>query len=87
MCTNVHKWALGPRDRAGKAILIKLQTYSLLGLDALGVEAEVDVSPKALPKTVLVGLPEATVRESTQHVPLAMVDIAGGITPLRRAAS
>ncbi|MDG2013297.1 MAG: hypothetical protein P8J33_07320 [Pirellulaceae bacterium] len=58
-----------------------------MGLDAISVEAEVDVSPKALPKTVLVGLPEATVGESTQHVPLAMVDIAREITPLRRAAS
>ena len=63
-------------------MLAKLQTYSLLRIGALGVEAEVDVSPKALAKTALVGLPEATVGESTQHVPLAMVDIAKRITPL-----
>ena len=38
-------------------MLAKLQTYSLLGLDALRVEAEVNVWPKALLKTMLVGLP------------------------------
>lgn len=68
-------------------MLAKLQTYSLLGLDALSVEAEVDVSSKALPKTVLVGLPEAAVRESTHRVDRAILNIAREMTPLRRAAS
>ena len=49
-------------------MLAKLKTYSLLGIEALPVEVEVDVSPAALPKTVLVGLPEAAVRESTHRV-------------------
>ncbi len=40
-------------------MLAKLKTFSLLGIDALPVEVEVDVSPSGLPKTVLVGLPEA----------------------------
>ncbi|MDG2013300.1 MAG: magnesium chelatase domain-containing protein, partial [Pirellulaceae bacterium] len=64
-------------------MLAKLQTYSLLGLDALGVEAEVDVSPKALPKTVLVGLPEAAVRESTHRVARAMAN-SGFTVPRER---
>ena len=64
-------------------MLAKLQTYSLLGLDALGVEAEVDVSPKALPKTVLVGLPEAAVRESTHRVARAMAN-SGFAVPRER---
>ncbi|MEC8336804.1 MAG: YifB family Mg chelatase-like AAA ATPase [Planctomycetota bacterium] len=55
-------------------MLAKLQTYSLSGLDALRVEAEVDVSSKALPKTILVGLPEAAVRESTHRVTRAMAN-------------
>ena len=38
-------------------MLAKLKTFSLLGIDAVPVE--VDVSPSGLPKTVLVGLPEA----------------------------
>ena len=46
----------------------KLNTFSLLGIEALPVEVEVDVSPGAVPKTVLVGLPEAAVKESTHRV-------------------
>ena len=55
-------------------MLAKLQTFSLLGLEAVRVEVEVDVSPKSLPKTVLVGLPEAAVRESTHRVSRAVVN-------------
>ncbi len=55
-------------------MLAKLKTFSLLGIDALPVEVEVDVSPAGLPKTVLVGLPEAAVRESTHRVERAMVN-------------
>ncbi len=55
-------------------MLAKLQTFSLMGIDALPVEVEVDVSPSGLPKTVLVGLPEAAVRESTHRVERAMVN-------------
>lgn len=42
-------------------MLAKLHTLSLLGIDALPVEVEVDVSPAAMPKVLLVGLPEAAV--------------------------
>ena len=55
-------------------MLAKLRTFSLLGIDALPVEVEVDVSPGAVPKTVLVGLPEAAVKESTHRVERAMVN-------------
>ena len=55
-------------------MLAKLRTFSLLGIDALPVEVEVDVSPRAMPKTVLVGLPEAAVRESTHRVERAIVN-------------
>jgi len=55
-------------------MLAKLKTFSLLGIDALPVEVEVDVSPAGLPKTVLVGLPEAAVKESTHRVERAMVN-------------
>ncbi|HEY2759304.1 MAG TPA: magnesium chelatase domain-containing protein, partial [Pirellulales bacterium] len=55
-------------------MLAKLHTFSLLGIDALPVEVEVDVSPGALPKTILVGLPEAAVKESTHRVERAMVN-------------
>jgi len=55
-------------------MLAKLQTFSLVGIDALPVEVEVDVSPSGLPKTVLVGLPEAAVKESTHRVERAIVN-------------
>jgi len=64
-------------------MLAKLRTFSLLGIDALPVEVEVDVSDGALPKTVLVGLPEAAVRESTHRVERAMVN-SGFIRPHNR---
>jgi magnesium chelatase family protein len=55
-------------------MLAKLRTFSLLGIKALPVEVEVDISPGALPKTVLVGLPEAAVKESTHRVERALVN-------------
>lgn len=61
-------------------MLAKLLTYSLLGIDALPVEAEVDVSPGAMPKTLLVGLPEAAVREATHRSERAIVN-SGFIRP------
>lgn len=55
-------------------MLAKLNTFSLLGIDALPVEVEVDVSASAMPKTVLVGLPEQAVKESTHRVERAIVN-------------
>jgi magnesium chelatase family protein len=55
-------------------MLAKLKTFSLLGIEALPVEVEVDVSPCALPRTTLVGLPEAAVKESTHRVERALVN-------------
>jgi magnesium chelatase family protein len=55
-------------------MLAKLKTFALFGIEAVGVEVEVDVSPAGLPKTVLVGLPEAAVKEATHRVERAMVN-------------
>ena len=55
-------------------MLAQLRTFSLLGIEASPVDVEVDVSPGALPKTVLVGLPEAAVKESTHRVERALVN-------------
>ena len=55
-------------------MLAKLHTFSLLGIEAVPVEVEVDVSVSAAPKTILVGLPEAAVRESTHRVERAIVN-------------
>jgi magnesium chelatase family protein len=64
-------------------MLAKLTTYSLLGIDALPVEVEVDISAGAIPKTILVGLAEAAVRESTHRVERAMVN-GGYVRPMDR---
>ena len=61
-------------------MLAKLKTYSLVGIEAVPVDVEVDFSPSPLPKTVLVGLPEQAVRESTHRVERALVN-AGFIRP------
>ncbi len=58
----------------GSGILAKLRTFSLLGIQAMAVEVEVDVSPRAMPKTILVGLPEAAVRESTHRCERAIIN-------------
>jgi magnesium chelatase family protein len=64
-------------------MLAKLNTFSLLGIDALPVEVEVDVSPAAIPKIILVGLPEAAVKESTHRVERAIVN-SGFLRPQDR---
>ncbi len=55
-------------------MLAKLLTHSLLGIEARAVDVEVDISPGAMPKTILVGLAEAAVRESTHRVERAIVN-------------
>src|SRR6516164_11805980 len=55
-------------------MLAKLSSYTLVGIDAAPVEVEVDVSAASMPKTVLVGLAEAAVRESTHRVERAIVN-------------
>jgi magnesium chelatase family protein len=55
-------------------MLARLQTFSLFGIEAVPVDVEVDVSGGALPATVLVGLPDAAIRESTHRLSRAMVN-------------
>jgi magnesium chelatase family protein len=57
-----------------RAMLAKLNTFALVGIDAVPVEAEVDASA-GLPKTVLVGLPEMAVRESIHRVERALANL------------
>lgn len=46
----------------------------MVGIEAVPVEVEVDVSPAGLPKTIVVGLPEAAVKESIHRVERAIVN-------------
>ena len=67
----------------GAEMLSKLFTFSLFGIEANPVEVEVDISPGALPKTILVGLAEAAARESTHRVERALVN-SGYVKPADR---
>src|SRR5437764_14230780 len=55
-------------------MLAKLNTFALVGIDAAPVEVEVDAST-GLPKTVLVGLPELSVRESIPRIERALANL------------
>ena len=55
-------------------MLAKLKTYALVGIDAVPVEVEVDVA-QGLPKTIMVGLPDAAVRESTHRIERALANL------------
>ncbi len=64
-------------------MLAKLCTYSLFGIDARPVEVEVDISPGAMPKTIIVGLAEAAVKESIHRIERALVN-SGYSRPIDR---
>ena len=70
-------------DRNGGLMLGKLSTYSLLGIEAHAVEVEVDISPAAMPRTTLVGLAEAAVKESIHRIERALVN-SGYTRPIDR---
>ena len=55
-------------------MLAKLNTFALVGIDAVPVEVEVDASA-GLPKTILVGLPEVAVRESVHRIERALANL------------
>ena len=55
-------------------MLAKLHSYTLVGIDAAAVEVEVDAAFSTFPKTILVGLAEVAVRESTHRVERALVN-------------
>jgi magnesium chelatase family protein len=56
-------------------VLAKLNTFALVGIDAMLVEAEVDNSHANTPKTILVGLPEMAVRESVHRIERGLVNL------------
>jgi len=55
-------------------MLAKLRTFTLLGIDAIPVEVEVDAAAGQA-KTVLVGLPELAVRESIHRIERALANL------------
>src|SRR5437588_7591974 len=55
-------------------MLAKLNTFALVGIDAVAVEVEVDASA-GLPKAILVGLPEMAVKESIHRIERALANL------------
>ena len=55
-------------------MLAKLNTFALVGIEAVPVHVEVDASA-GLPKTILVGLPEAAVREGVNRIERALANL------------
>jgi magnesium chelatase family protein len=56
-------------------MLAKLNSFALVGIDAVPVEVEVDVAA-GLPKTVLVGMPDLAVKESIHRIECALANMA-----------
>src|SRR5437762_6210945 len=55
-------------------MLAKVQGFILVGIDPLPCEVEVDVAHRGLAKTVIVGLPQAAVKESIERVRRAIIN-------------
>jgi magnesium chelatase family protein len=55
-------------------MLSKLTSFALVGIDGVPVEVEVDASA-GLPKTILVGMPEAAVKESVHRIERALANL------------
>jgi len=49
-------------------MIARVQTFTLLGVEAFDVSVEVDVAEQGLPSFAVVGLPDAAVRESRERV-------------------
>ncbi|MEM6391738.1 MAG: YifB family Mg chelatase-like AAA ATPase [Planctomycetota bacterium] len=55
-------------------MLAQVHSFVLQGIEPLACEVEVDVSESGLPKTTIVGLPDAAVKESLERVRSAIVN-------------
>lgn len=55
-------------------MISRVHSYLLHGIEALPCEIEVDLSAVGLPKTTIVGLPDAAVKESIERVRAAMLN-------------
>jgi magnesium chelatase family protein len=59
-------------------VLAKVESFILVGIDAQGCEVEVDVAHRGLARTTIVGLPQATVKESIERVRRAIINCGYG---------
>ena len=64
-------------------MLSQVHSFVLQGIEPVSCEVEVDVADRGLPKTTIVGLPDAAVKESIERVRSAMVN-SGFAFPMSR---
>jgi magnesium chelatase family protein len=55
-------------------VLSRINSFVLIGIDAIVCEVEADVSQRGLSKVTLVGLPQAAVKESIERVRRALIN-------------
>jgi magnesium chelatase family protein len=55
-------------------MLARVNSFVLIGIDAIPCEVEADVSQRGLSKVTLVGLPQAAVKESIERVRRALIN-------------
>lgn len=55
-------------------MISRVDSFVLQGIDAVSCEIEVDLSPVGLPRTTVVGLPDAAVKESVERVRTALLN-------------
>lgn len=55
-------------------MISRVQSFVLQGIDAMACEIETDLSTVGLPKTTIVGLPDAAVKESSERVRTALLN-------------
>jgi magnesium chelatase family protein len=71
----------------GGLMLFKVLSAAVFGIDAYNVEVEVDLTPKAgdslVPMFIMVGLPDAAVRESRERI-RAAINNSGYFFPIHR---
>ncbi len=56
------------------SVISRVHSFVLQGIDARPCEIEADLSPVGLPKTTVVGLPDAAVKESIERVRTALLN-------------
>jgi len=56
------------------AMLSRLQSMALVGIEAIGCEVEVDVASRGFAQAAIVGLPDAAVKESLERVRSALAN-------------
>jgi len=55
-------------------VLAKIPSFILIGIDPLVCEVEVDIATRGVEKSMIVGLPQAAVKESTERVRRAIIN-------------